>query len=134
MTYLHVQDAEQRNEAAPVPAVQAVPADSGSPTALDSPRPEPDDVDAVPGGPRAAAVARALRCRVPQADLADTVQHLLAAADAADNDAGIARVDTTDATLQQQITRIVSGTSLPSRGPAARARDIVKLLLAGQHS
>lgn len=82
----------------------------------------------VPGGRRGAALADAIRTAGTPTDLGELVSHLLAAVDAADADAGIARVDTNDAVLGQRIARIVSGASLPSRGPSAQAKAVLSLL------
>lgn len=100
-----------------------------------APVPEPlTDVAAtapVPGGHRGAALAAAIQALEAPATLSDAVELLLAAIDAADDAAGIVRVDRRDAVLQQRIARIVSGANLPSRGPGTRARDILALL--GEH-
>jgi hypothetical protein len=143
-------DDEQRLAAAPVPApstdltldtLDTAPSDLEGATTTDLSAPSApgaglDDVEhadpvtivPVPGGHRGAALADAIQSLDPAAGLSTAVEHLLAAIDAADADAGIARVDTADAVLQQRIARIVSGASLPSRGPGTRARDILALL------
>jgi hypothetical protein len=126
MNALPIWDAEQRLEAAPVP----------NPLIADSTDDSTDDSTATapaagPGGHRGAALAAALQSLEASATPSDAVELLLAAIDAADDAAGIVRVDRRDAVLQQRIARIVSGANLPSRGPGTRARDILGLL--GEH-
>lgn len=142
MNALPVWDAEQR-AGAPVPTIYPVPALPAEDTAIDSAAapateaahaPLTIDVTTYPdlaGDPRRLALARALADLEPTTGPVDAVAHLLAAVDAADAEAGIARVDTSDAVLTQRITRIVSGAALPSRGPATRAREILGLLHDG---
>ncbi len=88
------------------------------------------DLNPTPGpSHRVAEFGRALDRLQPGADPTLAAQDLLAVIDAADAEAGIARVDTNDAELQRQIARIVAGTGLLSRGPGTRARDILRTLL-----
>lgn len=90
--------------------------------------PQPAAPEPLPGAHRGIAIARAMESLDAGAGLGAAVQHLLDAIDAADTEAGIARVDTNDVVLRQRIARIVSGANLPSRGPVTRARDILTLM------
>ncbi len=119
MNALPLWDAEQRLQAAPV----LVPDSTGVP-----PYTAPEESEPLPGAHRGVALVKALQSLAPSADPGTTVAHLLDAIDAADAEAGIARVDTNDAVLRQRIARIVSGANLPSRGPVTRARDILSLM------
>jgi len=120
MNALPVWDDEPRLAAAPVPDPLI---------ALTTTTPEPLDPFAdLPADPRRLALARAIETMDHDAAAADTVLHLLAAIDEADADAGIARVDTTDSVLAQRIARIILGANGPSRGPVARAREVLALL------
>jgi hypothetical protein len=128
MNALPAWDAEQPFQATSALPGPTTPALVYSQDAQGAASDESASVVPLPGGHRGAALAQAITTLAPSAGLAATVEHLLAAIDAADADAGIIRVDTLDASLHERIARIVSGASLPSRGIATRARDIIALL------
>lgn len=120
MNALPVWDDEPRLDAAPV-------LDSLALTSTSTPVPTDPFAD-LPTDPRRVALARAVEALDDDAEQSDVVLRLLAAIDEADADAGIARVDTHDTVLAQRIARIILGANGPSRGPVARAHEVLRLL------
>lgn len=95
--------------------------------ALPEPAP-PSPFAGLPADPRRLAVLDALAALPEDATPEEAVLAILTAADTADTAAGIARVDTHDVVLQQRIARIILGANAPSRGPATRAREVLRIL------
>jgi hypothetical protein len=123
MNALPIWDDEPHLTGAPV--LDAAP----DPTALTRTDTTPSLFDGLPADPRRSALVAVLEALGPDTSLEEAALALLAAIDVADTVAGIARVDTNDAVLQQRIARIISGANLPSRGPGTRAREVLALLL-----
>lgn len=118
MNALPVWDDEPRLDVAPVLETGLAPL----------PPTTPAPFAGLPADPRREALLEILDSLDPDTGLEVAVLAILSAIDVADAEAGIARVDTHDAVLQQRIARIILGANLPSRGPATRAREVLRLL------
>lgn len=123
MNALPIWDAEQHLPDAPVPTDDPPTDTHPTPTAR-------TPFAGLPADPRRLTLLDALEALRPDTPLEEAVLAILAAIDAVDVEAGIARVDTGNAVLQQRIARTISGADLPSRGPGTRAREVLALLLA----
>lgn len=117
MNALPIWDDEPRFDDVPVPDTSVLETDSPF-----------DPFATLPADPRRTVLLAAIQNVGPDVRPESAVLGILSALDDADAGAGIARVDTHDAVLQQRIARMILGTNLPSRGPATRAREILAML------